>query len=124
MTGDKRKKWYWIGGITIVSILVITFIIFLFMKKNYYEKELKTKDMEIQRLLEVVQEKETIVERKKDEISELYKAIAEKNARIKKLKKLASEKEQAMREIPLPQTVEETVKKLKEHGLTPEVRCE
>ncbi|MEW6485799.1 MAG: hypothetical protein AB1423_14500 [Pseudomonadota bacterium] len=123
MKSKGKSMWYWIGGITAL-LIIVALVLTLRSKENYYEKELKTKEVEIQRLLGVVQEQESIASRKKGEVVKLYRKIADNNAKLKRLKRIAIDKEQAIQNVPVQKTVEETVQKLKEHGLNPEVKCD
>lgn len=121
-----RKMWYWIGGIILAVIItaIIAGNLTARWHRNYYEKELAAKEVEIQRLLGVATEQKAIASEKKEQARDLMVEALKSKKKIRELRALAGQKEQAMRDITVPQTVEETVKKLREHGLSPEVRCD
>lgn len=121
-----RTMWYWIGGmiLVIVATAIIASNLTARSHKNYYKKELFAKETEIQRLKGIATEQSAIASAKKEQARELMAEVIKSKKRIRELKAVADQKEQAIRDIPVPQTLKETMQKLKEHGLTPEVRCE
>ena len=121
------------GRSKIMTILIVIGILALiagafaigssYTKKNY-QQQITEQQAAIDSLMaEIAAAKDLIVARNEEILKNEYK-IRLLNNTIAKRKIVISKKEQEMKDIKLPQTVEETASKLKESGLNPEVKCE
>lgn len=110
--------------IGILALIAAGFSLGSALTKKTYQQQIVEKQTEIDRLTaEIAAAKDLIVARNEEILKNEYK-IRLLNNTISKRKIVISKKEQEMKDIKLPQTVEETASKLKESGLNPEVKCE
>lgn len=110
--------------IGILALISGAFAIGSHYTKQSYQKQIAAKQTEIDRLTAEISASKEIIEARNEEIIKNEYQIRLLNNTIAKRKTVISKKEQEMKDIQMPKTVEETVNKFKESGLNPEVRCE